>query len=63
MSDFLAMGGYAFYVWTAYGIFAVALIGLFLGPLLRHRSAYRRMADRLDREEQRKNRYDPDPQT
>ena len=63
MSEFLAMGGYAFYVWTSYGIFALALIVLIAGPMLRHRSAYRRMADRLDREEQRKKRYDPDPQT
>jgi len=25
MSDFFAMGGYAFYVWMAYGLTAVAL--------------------------------------
>ena len=25
MSEFFAMGGYAFYVWTAYGISAAAL--------------------------------------
>ncbi len=26
MSEFLAMGGYAFYVWGAYGICAVVLV-------------------------------------
>jgi len=25
MSEFLAMGGYGFYVWTAYGVSAVAI--------------------------------------
>ena len=28
LSDFFAMGGYAGFVWTAYGIVAVALVGL-----------------------------------
>ena len=28
MSDFLAMGGYAAYVWWSYGITAAVLIGL-----------------------------------
>ena len=27
MSDFFAMGGYGLYVWTAYGVSAVVLIG------------------------------------
>jgi heme exporter protein D len=26
MNDFLAMGGYGFYVWMAYGLTAVALV-------------------------------------
>ena len=30
MSDFLAMGGYGAYVWTAYGVTALALLLLFL---------------------------------
>ncbi len=28
MNDFLHQGGYAFYVWSAYGISALALAGL-----------------------------------
>lgn len=30
MSDFLSMGGYGVYVWTAYGVTALALLLLFL---------------------------------
>ena len=30
MSEFLAMGGYGAYVWTAYGVTALALLLLFL---------------------------------
>jgi heme exporter protein D len=26
MSEFLAMGGYGFYVWSAYGVTAIAII-------------------------------------
>lgn len=28
--DFIAMGGYAKYVWSAYGIALIALLGLFI---------------------------------
>lgn len=28
MSEFFAMGGYAVYVWSAYGVTAIVLIGL-----------------------------------
>ena len=38
MSEFFAMGGYAGYIWTAYGISALVLIGI----LLQSRAAYRR---------------------
>lgn len=45
-SDFFAMGGYALYVWGAYGVTAVALL---LEPVLtarRHRRALAAAADR-----------------
>ena len=35
--EFLNMGGYAIYVWSAYGITAVVLIGNAIVPLMRHR--------------------------
>jgi heme exporter protein D len=37
MSEFFAMGGYAFYVWTAYGVFAIVMIWSYLAPVLRRR--------------------------
>jgi len=33
MSEFLAMGGYAAFVWPAYGLAALVLIGLLVGTL------------------------------
>lgn len=33
MSEFFAMGGYAAYVWPAYGVAAVVLIGLWVASI------------------------------
>jgi heme exporter protein D len=46
VSDFLAMGGYAAFVWPAYGIAAVVLGGLVAQSVLGYR-ARRRELDRL----------------
>jgi heme exporter protein D len=41
MSDFWHMGGYAFYVWSSYGIaFLVMLIGI-IKPLVEHKQQLR----------------------
>jgi len=37
VAEFLAMGGYAFFVWGAYGLVAVVLIGNAAVPWWRHR--------------------------
>ena len=37
MAEFLAMGGYAFFVWSAYGLVAIVLIGNAVVPWWRHR--------------------------
>ncbi len=37
-SDFLHMGGYAFYIWLAYGVTFVALVGIVTQSILEHRS-------------------------
>lgn len=37
MAEFLAMGGYAFFVWSAYGLVGVVLIGNAAVPWRRHR--------------------------
>ncbi|MGA0344092.1 MAG: heme exporter protein CcmD [Arenicellales bacterium] len=37
MSEFLAMGGYAWYVWPAYAITLLALVMSVLMPIRRHK--------------------------
>jgi len=39
MIEFLAMGGYAFYVWGAYGVTAVAIVIEILAVRARRRAA------------------------
>lgn len=55
MSEFFSMGGYAFYVWTSYGVFALALIWTTLSPLLRKRAVIQRIQDRIEREKRNEN--------
>lgn len=43
LQEFLHMGGYAFYVWTAYGIAAVVLIGNILHARFRQRRITRQI--------------------
>jgi len=43
VSDFLAMGGHGVYVWTAYGLSFVALVGLGVWPLVSLRAMMRRL--------------------
>lgn len=45
-SDFLQMGGYAFYVWSAYSLTLVVLGGALLAPWLRYRQLRRELARR-----------------
>lgn len=41
MSEFLNMGGYAFYVWSAFGFSALVMTILLIQPLLQHAQAWR----------------------
>ncbi len=43
MSEFLHMGGYAFYVWTSYGLALAILLWQFLAPLRMHRQLLARL--------------------
>jgi heme exporter protein D len=45
MSDFFSMGGYGAFVWPAYAISAITLIGLATFLVRRARAAHRRLAD------------------
>ena len=44
MSDFLAMGGYGFYVWSAYGVTALAIVVEVAALRARRRARARRAA-------------------
>ena len=41
MTEYFAMGGYAAYVWTAYGAALAVLVGLTVATLARRRSSRR----------------------
>jgi heme exporter protein D len=43
MSEFLSQGGYAFYVWTSYGLSALALAGLAIWVVAEWRQAQARL--------------------
>ena len=43
MSEFLAMGGYAAYVWPAYGAALLVLGGFTVNAVLRYRAATREL--------------------
>lgn len=42
MAEFFAMGGYAVFVWTSYGIAVIALILTFIWPMLQKRKLLQR---------------------
>jgi heme exporter protein D len=52
LAEFFHMGGYAFYVWTAYGIGFVVLVGNVLAPLF----CQRRLRQELQRRARRARR-------
>nr|WP_329743520.1 heme exporter protein CcmD [Dyella sp. A6] len=53
MHGFLEMGGYAAYVWPAYGVFFVVLIADWLAPALRRRRLLRELRGRMARQSAR----------
>jgi heme exporter protein D len=61
LSSFFAMGGYAAYVWPAYGIFFVVLFIDWLAPSLRRRRLLRDVRSRIVRQEARRERVPRHP--
>ena len=49
MAQFLAMGGYAQWVWSAFGLTLIVLIGNVIAASRRYRQAVERLHQRLDR--------------
>ncbi|MGI9301975.1 MAG: heme exporter protein CcmD [Gammaproteobacteria bacterium] len=50
MSEFLHMGGYAFYVWTSYGLALIILLFNLVSPVVQRRRLLHEMARNLKRE-------------
>lgn len=50
MSEFLHMGGYAFYVWSSYAIAALVLVANAVLPVMAHRRLRRRLDARRSRQ-------------
>jgi heme exporter protein D len=46
---FLAMGGYAFYVWTAYGFTFLVLLAILLWPIVQRKQFIRQLSLRQKR--------------
>ncbi|CAH0525230.1 heme exporter protein CcmD [Vibrio hippocampi] len=49
-SDFVAMGGYATYVWSAFGITLLAMILLLISSLRRKSKLLQEIRNRIDRQ-------------
>lgn len=49
LADFLNMGGYGFYVWSAYGVTFLVLVVNAVLPVLRERQLRRELARRARR--------------
>lgn len=45
MAEFFGMGGYAFFVWSSYGVVAAVLVQQYAAPLIRRRRLLRELAD------------------
>ena len=51
LQEFLAMGGYGFYVWTSYGICLVVLVANVLIPVIQRKQFLRQQALKQKRQE------------
>ena len=58
LQSFLAMGGYAAYVWPAYALFFLVLIADSVAPQLRRRRVLAELRARLARQQARQGRRD-----
>ncbi|MGN6312353.1 MAG: heme exporter protein CcmD [Rhodanobacteraceae bacterium] len=56
MSEWIAMGGYAMYVWPAYAVFFIVLAWDWIAPVLRRRQLLNELRGRVAREQLRRRR-------
>jgi len=50
-SDFLAMGGYGFYVWLSFGVSTALILSLIFSSLASHKQVIKNIALRQQRED------------
>ncbi|MDA0148013.1 heme exporter protein CcmD [Vibrio sp. LaRot3] len=50
LSDFLAMGGYAGYVWSAFGITFFVMIALLVSSVRRHKTLLKDVQAKVERQ-------------
>jgi len=50
LSDFLAMGGYAGYVWSAFGITFFVMIALLVSSVRRHKTLLNEVQAKVERQ-------------
>ncbi|MFM5870039.1 heme exporter protein CcmD [Aeromonas veronii] len=53
-SDFMAMGGYAFYVWLSFGLTLVCLVSIIISTRMKTRSLLAELRSKQAREARRK---------
>ena len=53
-SDFMAMGGYAFYVWLSFGLTLVCLVGIIISTRMKTRSLLGELRSKQASEARRK---------
>ncbi|MFV1984529.1 MAG: heme exporter protein CcmD [Thiohalomonadales bacterium] len=51
LSEFFYMGGHAGYVWSAYGITAVVMTWVIVGPILQRKKIIKTLARKIKRQE------------
>jgi heme exporter protein D len=51
LQEFLAMGGYGFYVWTSYGICLIVLVANIIIPIIQRKQFLRQQAFKQKRQE------------
>lgn len=53
-SEFMAMGGYAFYVWLSFGLTLICLVGIVISTRIKTRSLLGELRSKQAREARRK---------
>jgi len=51
VSEFFYMGGHAAYVWSAYGITAVVMTWVIVGPIIQRKKIIKELTRKINRQE------------